>query len=344
MVDTTFVIAAAGAIALALAFILWPLLRKSEQSPSPVLVLALVLLIPVGTFTLYRFVGAPEGLNTAETPAQNLNQAIGQLTRRLERDPDDIEGWLLLGLSYKQLEQFTSAEQALHRAVMLDESNAHAKVELAETILFARGQQRMPAESRLLLEQAVELDPRHQKGLWLLGIGAFQDGDFQGALSWWERLDAQLEDGSVRDSVRAQMTEAQARLDGSESTPVTPAGTEAAPEAAVTVTVSLSPELSDGLSGDETVFIYARAPDGPPMPVAIQRLRADDLPATVRLSDRDAMTPEMRLSQFPQVTLTARVSFSGDAIAQPGDLQGVSEPLPTADGHRVTLEIDERVE
>ncbi len=316
---------------------------ESRTTTFPVaLVVVLALAVPLATFFMYQVVGTPEGLEVTDERTQSINQSLARLARRLERDPTDGEGWMLLGLSYKQMEQWSSAEQALRRSLIEEPENAHARVELAETLMFAAGQTTMPEESVELLEQAVEDDPTSQKGLWLLGIGEFQHGRYRQALDWWERLDNLLEDGSVRQSVREQMARARSRL--GEDPVAAPSPDEDA--TAIQVSVEVAPGLVDSISGEEVLFVYARAANGPAMPLAIQRATAAGLPMEVYLDDSLAMAEGMALSDVEQVEIVARISASGEAVPATGDLQGISPVIDLESGQVVEARvvIDSRIE
>ncbi|TVQ41712.1 MAG: hypothetical protein EA370_01210 [Wenzhouxiangella sp.] len=384
---TLFLIAAAVAVAIALAFVLMPLFKSSpearqiqrrldalaeladdlddreirrrrqaleqqkaeaggESAPASLLI-GLFLAVPLATWLLYQAVGEPDGVVRGETQVEQIRAGISDIARQLERDPDNVENWARLGLVYKDLREFSSSEHAFRRALYLDEDNPFVLVELAETLLFQSQRGRLPSESRELLEQAVAIDPASQKALWLLGIGAFQDSNYQQALAWWQQLENQLPAGSVRESVREQMQRARDRLGSGDA-----AGTELPPghpplaagsddaSPVFLVEVALSPEHAVGLDGSETVFLIARAANGPSAPLAVQRMQVADLPTTIALSDGDAMVDGLNLSTFTEIMLTARVSLSGTAEAQPGDIEGQAGPVNIleAAGTRVLMD------
>lgn len=313
-----------------------------------------VLLVPVLVVLLYGIAGTPEAMDAPDPRAVEVRETLGQLADSVNENPQDVESWSRLGLIWKNLQQWPAAEAAWRRVLFLDEDDAFARVELAETLLFASGRPEMPAESMALLQEAVALDPSYQKALWLSGMGAFQQGNFGGALANWERLDAQLPPGDVKDQVNQQIARARAALasdaHSAAGVPMAPAREppETSPATAtdgveLSVTVELAPELAGAVRGNETVFVFARAANGPPMPLAVQRIPANRLPITVVLTDADAMAPNMNLSSFDTWNVTARISASGNATATPGDLQGVRESITAADGN-VAVRINERVE
>ncbi|MGY6588357.1 MAG: c-type cytochrome biogenesis protein CcmI/CycH [Wenzhouxiangella sp.] len=331
-------------------------LNQARNVPLAV-VLVLAVGVPLGTALLYTQVGEPDGLTPTHTGVAELRGELIRIANRLERDPDNFEEWARLGMAYKAIEEFSSAAHALRRALYIDDRNPFIKVELAETLMFASRDRRMPAESRSLLEEAVAVEPNNQKALWLLGVAAYQLSAYQDALSWWQRLDNLLEDGSVRQSVREQMQAARIGLGLAQSgglpadhpsrTPEAPADrSPPAPETqpSFRVQLRLDEALSSQVSGDETVFLTARAADGPAAPLAVVRLRAGDLPATVELSDANAMVEGLNLSTFPVIQLTARVAFGGGTDALPGDLIGRSATLSILESAGTELVIDQVVE
>lgn len=324
-------------------------LVSGETAGRPgLLAIAIALLIPAATVVLYTGLGTPEALDeTGENrQAREINQSLSRLARRLERNPDDIQGWTTLGLTYKRMEEFSSAEQALRRARSLAPDDPDIAVELAETLLFGSRQPRLPTEARHLLEQALEIRPDNQKALWLLGMDAFQNGDFQGALDYWRKLETILPEGSVRASVRQQIARAEQHAGQPPPTapPQSDDSTDEAPGPRIAVSVSLDPALAGKVSGNETLFVYARATQGPPMPLAIRRLSASELPVTIVLDTEDAMMPDMNLAGAEQVMINARISASGQATPQPGDLMGESGPATVADSPAVEVRIDQVVE
>jgi cytochrome c-type biogenesis protein CcmH len=320
-----------------------------QSSASPGLIIGLLLALPLATWLLYQQVGEPQGLQTEEAQVHELRSALVDLARQLERNPDSVDNWTRLGLIYKDLREHSSAEHAFRRALYLDENNDFIQVELAETLLFASQGARLPAEARQLLEQAVSQAPDSQKGLWLLGISAFQDNDYAQALQWWQQLDALLPPGSVRNSVREQMQRAESRLGQGPTNGELPEGHPAISQPPqenqprFEVAISLDPALQAELTGTETVYLIARAASGPAAPLAVHRLQAADLPTRVFISDADAMVEGLTLSSFPDIMLVARVSFSGDAQARAGDFEGRTGPVSILDVATAEVSINQRL-
>ena len=329
------------------------------QSNGPGLLIGLLIAVPAATVVLYQAVGEPGGLSRDGSQVHIIRDALTDIAHQLERNPQQPELWAQLGLSYKDLEKFSSAEHALRRALYIDNDSPFIQVELAETLLFASGTNQLPAESVELLTNAIRNEPQNQKALWLLGIHAFQNGNYVEALSRWQTLDDVLPEGSVRNSIREQMDRARQAI-GRAPVVQTSEGTQALPAnhpamASIDnkngspteldgpffpVEVSISESLAAQLNGSETVFLIARAANGPPAPLAVRRFTVNDLPYQAQLSDSDAMMDGLMLSAFPEIRITARVSMSGQAEPQAGDLQGEIGPVSILESAGVELQID----
>jgi len=337
-------------------------------------ILAVALLLPASAIVLYRILGQPLALDaqavaalskpaadSPEAQAADMQQAIAGLAAKLQQKPDDAEGWTLLGRAYKSTERFAEARDALKHASDLQPDQPDTMIEYAEALALASESRHIDGEPRVLLERALKLDPQNQRGLWLLGIGDYQQGKFASAIATWNGLLVLLpKDSEVANSVKQQIAEAQSQLSGNAPQTSTATGEPAknvaatkpsavdtttanAVTAKLSVHIVLDAKLKDKLSPGAALFIYAKAVSGPPMPLAIQRLRADQLPITITLDDSMAMMPSMKLSLFPQVVIGARISKSGNAIAQSGDLQTLSKPLAITQKEVIELSIDQVV-
>ena len=334
-------------------------------------VLAVALVLPAGALLLYRLVGAPEALDPAtlaappaEHTAADMEQAIAGLAAKLQQQPDDPQGWALLGRAYQATNRAAESRDAFKQAHEHAPDDTDIAVEYAQALALAAPDHRIEGEPRKLLDDVLKKDPKNQRALWLIGISDYQRGNYVAAIATWKTLLPLLPpDSDVARSVRNEMADAEARRDGRpppepEQAPAeSVASQEAVPQAAnpapaaaesastprLTVNVSLDPKLKGELDADATLFVFARAASGPPMPLAIQRLKAGQLPLTVTLDDSMSMTPAMKLSKFPQVVVGARVSKSGNAMPQSGDLQALSAPLESSRTEPVALQIDQVV-
>ena len=326
--------------------------------------LGVALLLPALAILLYRTVGEPGAVDgSAKTvvdqpPAdhsQNMDQAIATLADKLKKNPQDAEGWTLLGRAYEATEHFEQARDALKHATDIAPENPDITIAYAEVLALSTPDRRIDGEPRRLIETAMKTSPDNERGLWLLGIGDYQQKKYDAAIARWNRLIAVLpKDSKTIASVKQEIARAEAERDGKPPPPeeeIADASADAsqAPNVSdasgphLVVSVALDPKLKDKLAPDDVLFVYAKAASGPPMPLAIQRMTADKLPTTVTLTDDMGMMPTMKLSQFPQVIVGARISKSGNAIAQSGDLQVVSKPMDVHTSDPVALTINQVV-
>jgi cytochrome c-type biogenesis protein CcmH len=319
---------------------------------------ALGIALPVAAVALYFHLGridamapipteAPENAAHQVTPAQ-LGSMVQRLADRLRKQPDDAEGWMMLGRSYAVMQRYPDAVLAYQKAYDLVGDHPDVLTGLADAIAMANGGA-LTDDSLRLIDRALQVDPTHRKALWLAGTVAYEKQDYARALELWERLEAVLPPGSdVAQTIQGNIAEVRDLMAGN-GAPMLAAAPEAAnapPPAAgdarVEGTVSLSPALESKLDPSATLFIFARAPQGPRMPLAIIRRPVGALPAGFALTQDMAMMPAMSLAQFDQVMIGARVSRSGNATPQSGDLQGVTGPVPVG-STGVQVVIDEVV-
>ena len=326
--------------------------KPATTRPSRGLVVGVVLVVIVIALGGYAFKGSPTlaGLGTppappvAAAPANNereiglaqIAEMVDKLATRLKDRPDDAEGWTMLARSYTVLTRYRDALPAYQHAVALQPKNAGLLADYADAIAAANDG-RQTAESQALIERALTIDPDQPKALALAGTVAFDRGDFATAVQRWQKIADALPAGSeFHQQVMANIDEARRRGGMPPSAPSTsaaPAVASAAPSSssssgreALTGTVTLDSSLAAQVSPNDTVFVLAR-PESGRMPLAVFRATVKDLPLRFRLDDSMAMTPTMKISDMKQVIVAARVSKSGNAISQPGDLAGESAPV-----------------
>ena len=353
--------------------LLAPSSPKAPRTQSALYLAACVaLLLPVAAILLYRELGAPQALDPAnlvarggdeaEGHAGNMEAAIAQLAEKMKQDPGNAEGWALLGRAYQSTRRFAEARDALKHAHDLAPDDADVSIEYAEALVLSSSDRRIQGEALTLIEQAIKANPQNQKGLWLAGIADSQAGKYDDAIDKWNALLPLLPpDSDVSASVREQIAQAEALRDG--KTPPAKraaqtssngtgaaangqAGTDrpaVASAARISVKVTLDPKLKDKVAAGDTLFVFAKAAGGPPMPLAIAKLNASQLPAEVTLTDAMSMMPNMKISTFPQIIVGARISKSGQAMAQSGDLQALSAPIPNMRSEPIELTIDQVV-
>ncbi len=325
-----------------------------ETAGSPRATLAMLLLaVPVLALSLYGALGNMRALDASAlvaqgepTPAQ-MEELLNRLAERMEKQPpgqvEDAEGWVMLGRTYAALHRFPEAERAFGRALQLTPNDAQLLADQAD-VLAMRGGRNLEGEPLRLIAQALKIDPSNLKALALAGSAAFERKDFAGAIKYWSAARAVApQEGEFAQGLERGLADARAALGAGNGTGA-PVGSTAAPAVATATTtsasaaaaqgsasisgrVSLSPALAARAAPGDTVFVFARAAEGPRMPLAILKRTAADLPLSFTLDDSMAMTPEFKLSKFPNVVVGARVSKSGNAMPQSGDLEGVSAPL-----------------
>jgi len=304
---------------------------------------ALAAAVPLAAVALYVLVGNPGAIDReAQLHASRaqVEAMVGRLEARLRENPDDVNGWKLLGRSYGVMGRYGEAAEAYAKAAVRSPRDAQLLADLADVLAMARGQS-LQGEPEQLARRALEIEPGNLKALALAGSAAFERKDYAAAAKHWERMLAYVEPNS-EDARSIQQNVAEARSLAGDAGKQETKKQPAKPQGGVRGTVSLSPAMKDKVSPEDTVFVFARAVEGPPMPLAVARVRVRDLPYRFALDDSMAMSPALKLSAFPKVVVTARVSKAGSAIAQPGDLQGASAPVAN-DAAAVNVVIDAQV-
>ncbi len=293
-------------IILALGFVGWPLFQTTRRLTA--LLAAVVVFTAAASVGLYHYLGSP-GVPSGAGSTPDVTQMVSSLAARLEDNPDDINGWIMLGRSYQTLEQFDDAVDAFEKAISLEQGrNAQTLVALGLALMAQQGGQ-LSDRAIGLFENALALEPNNPNALFYAGGAAAQRGNTALAADRWELLAGQNTPPEIRELLQRKISEWR-------GTPAEPVEQLAS---VLTVTLSASEAAMGALAEDSTVFIIARDPEQPSPPIAVTRRKLSELPATVELSDRDAMIPGRRLSDFMRVEIIARVSVSGAPTAQPGD-------------------------
>jgi len=279
------------------------------------------LAIPACALAIYLFIGSPGAFDPrADAHALSAGQIedmVQRLAARLRENPEDAEGWKMLGRTYAVLGRFPEAVDAYSKAAVRAPRDAQLLADFADALAMARGQS-LQGEPEQLIRRALEIDPQNLKALALAGTVAFDRKDFKAAADTWQRmLPLVPPDSEDARTVRENVEEAR-KLAGAGPVAIHPG---------LRGTVRLSPKLKEKFAPGDTVFIYARAAEGPAMPLAVLRRSARELPVDFALDDSMAMAAGMAISGHPRVVVTARISRSGGAVPQPGDLQGASKPV-----------------
>ncbi|MGH8114215.1 MAG: tetratricopeptide repeat protein [Rhodanobacteraceae bacterium] len=351
---TRFLIITAVMVVAALAFVLVPMLRTARRDGKPrapfVLALILALVVPPVVLGAYLSIGTPQALQPA--PIENhaeLADATEQLKASLARKPSDAQGWALLAQAYSALNQPRQALDALDHLLKLKPDDPDAMVAWVEASAETDPGHRIDDASRAKLQRVLQLDPTHQRALWLIGISDFQRQQYADAAKNWKTLLPLLQPGSkVAATVQQELAEAEARggvnpdatLAASDSAPSSTSGIATSGDIALNVTVKLAPELATKVHPGDTLFVFARAVNGPPTPLAVARMQATTLPAEVTLTDAMAMTPQLTLSKFAKVEVAARISKTRNAMPQAGDLEATPVQVATDTHAPIALTID----
>lgn len=333
MVNAGFVLVALALALAVLAVLLRPLWREARG-----IALAIGAMVLLSTGLLYRIVGTPDALDPAALRApETIGEAIAQLEKSLARDPDQAEGWMLLGMAYQRQGELAKSRDAYGRAAELAPDNPEALTEAAQSRAMAAPDRRFDAKAVAMLQAALQASPDHQRARWFLGVAQRQAGEDAAAAKTWEPLLGQLQ-GDTAATLRGEVNAARAAA----GLPPLPEPAATAPGAgSLQVAVELDPAFAARvrLDGNAQVFVIARQPGGPPMPVAAERHAVSELPFTTTLDDADSPMPTQKLSQLREVELVARLSASGNAMKQDGDIESapVRVVLPAKD--TVTLRI-----
>jgi len=306
--------------------------------------------IPAIAFGMYLAVGTPDAADSArvghEGAPMNQQQIVAMvdnLSKKVHERPDDVQGWALLARSMAALGRFPQASEAYEHLMTLTPDDPQVLADYADALGMAQGRS-LAGRPLELVKKALAMDPHQPKALALAGTAALDTGDFRQALGYWETLAGDLPAGSEdRTRVEAIIGEVRDRATAA-GKPLPAAATAAVPApaatgASVTGSVSVAPALAAGLDRAATLFVFARAENGSRIPLAVVKAPAAALPMEFTLDDSQAMAPNMKLSGARAVRIEARVSRSGNALPQPGDLTGTSAVVkPGARGVKVVID------
>jgi cytochrome c-type biogenesis protein CcmH len=282
----------------------------------------------------------------AHQTSEGLDALSERLKKKLEQNPNDGVGWALLARSYVEIGRHANALPIYEKAMKLIPDDPQMLVDYADALGMLHGR-KLAGKPEQLIQQALKIDPNHVKALMLAGTVAFDRKEFWQAAQYWERASANLStdaEGVVRQELLSGIAEAKGLAGGKPviakvvdlAAPLTRSGGQTA---AISGTVNLAPSLAGEGAPTDTLFVFARAMNGPSMPVSIVRATKQDLPFTFRLDDSTSPMPSRKLSDVGSVMIVARLSKSGQAMPQSGDLEGMSQPVKSgADG--ITIVID----
>ncbi len=312
---------------------------------SPILALLLATTLPLLAAGIYMKTGLPESLDpefekklAAQQEAPDVEAMITALADRLKETPEDGEGWGMLGRSYVAMERFKEAQDAFEHAHKILGDDVSLLTDYADAI--GRGNNsNLTGDAKPLIERALEVEPNHPKLRWLAGMLAYQEQEYEKVPGFLQPLLSQTEPGSeIHEGLKRLINEAQ-----SQSGELPVIEKEDQQTIPLYLKVSLSEKLKDKVDPEDVVFIFAKAIQGPPMPLAAAKLKVKDLPASLTLGDDMAMRPDMKISDHKTVTINARISKSGDPIAVSGDLQAKAIDVETQNSEIIELIIDQVV-
>ena len=354
------------------------------RRPNKAAISALCILIPLGAAAVYTYVGTPQALDVVQASesqasqshggdqpnAEEINKMVASLEQRLTENPNDLQGWALLSRTNLAMGQYAKAAFGLKKVIELGGGSADIYASLADAMALA-AEGNMQGEPTQYADKALELNPDNRQALWLRGLASVQSGNTELAKSNWGKLLVILEDQPEQQAELKQiMTEAL----GADSIPTALASNQSTESAVVnlsqvtapnqaqnnnqasqsnttssvpnglTVSIDIAPEVKSNANPQDLVFIFARAVNGPPPPVAVRRIRVQELPITISLSDADAMVPQFKMSLFPDITVSARLSKSGQPVAQSGDYESNTIAAKPGQKDQVNLVIETRVE
>lgn len=335
----------------------------SVRNPHKVTALALALLLPAIALGMYWKLGNREALQPSVAPqaeARNMPvlpspAVLKELQDKVTKNPTDTEALATLARGYAEAEQYAEAVRSYEKLTQLAPNNATWLADYADASAMANGES-LKGKPSEILKQALKVEPNNYKALALSGSAAMERGEYDLALQHWDKLlklmpkgseDAKMVESGInqakefiaqlRSGKKPTMPEAAPQGD-MEQAPALSGGAER-----ITGSVSLSAALAKQVKPDDMVFILARAAEGPKMPLAVIRKQVKDLPVQFTLDNSQAMTPQMKISNFDSIVVVARISKTGNALPQAGDLQGISTPVkPGSSG--VKLSVDKVVE
>ncbi len=323
--------------------------------------------ISLASYALYAKWGALDGVEQYREwgnsvpaiaegmPKKNIEELLGTLREKLEENPDNPDGWFMLARSSMNLEKYDQASYAFMKMAALlekDQQDPSAIYGLAAQALFFAKQGQMTDEVKAILDKAFAINPDETNGLGLLGIAAFEAGRYEDAIKYWSRILDVEPDNQSRDAIISGINKARAGLGlpiqdkqmvKSSEAPVMSGAEAEVTGAEVKVLVELDASLVGNASPDDVLFIFAKAVNGSPMPLAASRQTVADLPILVTLNDAMAMGPMAKISSVKEVTIVARISKNGQPGASPGDLQGGVSPVKVGSTKVVRVLISEQI-
>lgn len=317
---------------------------------------SLLLSVPVLAVSLYFYLGQPELIDGVKKQAQeqtghangkdgksleSVDALIEKLAAKMKASPEDAEGWFMLARSYMSMGRYKEAVAALEKTNNLVPNNPAIMLRYADALTMVSGG-RLSGKPFELIKKAVAIKPDDPTGLWLIGMAYAEQGQHKKAISYWNLLLAILKDNKSIDQVNKliRASKSQAGISLTDSSTSANNSVEKKKMTSLSVKVSLDPAMLKNVSMDDIVFIFAKAVNGPPMPLAVARKQVKDLPLQITLDDTMAMIPSMKLSSFNKVKITARVSKTGKPLLQKGDVYSQEKQITLPNSGLINININ----
>ncbi len=314
---------------------------------------ALIATIPLLTTLLYFQIGTPElidakqGLESQQAGNQHnqnsqISDMVAGMKQKLKENPDDGDGWYLLARTYMYIKDYPNAQKAFARAYQFFPDDVAVILNYADAMIMSNNGE-FNTTSKALVKKALELEPTSTTALWLAGMIASDEGDYQRALKLWRLLKRQLEGDPQQAQVISMIAKLEKHL-GIEPTTEKTKSQDSGSAVAVSVTVTISDEIKAQLNDVKKVFIYAKAVNGPRFPIAAVQVESNQLPTEVVLDDQSAVMSSAKISDFENITIGAHISKSGTAIATTGDFVAQPVKWSRSSGVKVNLLINQIIE
>ena len=316
------------------------ILVKGGKSQNSFMVLLMVAIIVVPfSFFFYNKLGNPKAVDyvaptqqqaqasqKGQAPQMSMEEAIKQLEARLEQNPEDVDGQMLYARSLVSMKKYAQAVKAYRKSNELAPNESVILTELAEAIALANNNRSFLGEPEELLSKAVELEPNNQKALWLLGMTFYEHKDFAKTNELWTKLYGMMSDEGAKKQLAQQLNDIRGKLGIQELSSTEKPQVAANDKANLSIKINLDEKLKANLKGKRALlYIYTKEPTGMPMPIAVVRQPLEQIvkgfPIEVTMNDGNSLQPNRKLSNFDQIKIGARISFTGNAMPQAGDLQ-----------------------
>jgi len=319
----------------------------------------LAVAVPIFSAAIYYQLGdfnAATGTNVAATvipagenrPQMTMEEAVIKLEQRLVEQPENADGWFMLAKTYMTMSQYQKAVTAYEKVINLAGEKPEVLLRYADAIAMSEGGN-LTGKAKPIVDKVISMIPNNPTVLWMAGSSEVQQKNYAKALSYWYKLQPMLsQDATAQTQINELINNAETQLTADEIAQVKRAAPVAETQvtagnvkAEIVVTVELDPALKDKVSANDTLFIFAKAMQGPPMPLAAVKKTVAALPITVSLNDAMAMMPQMKLSNFEQVRISAVVSKSGQPGTQAGDLYAEVSPVNVKAQEKINLIINQ---